>query len=235
MNTVYVYGLCDPITQQLRYIGKSNNLKKRYQSHIRYRDKSHLTSWIKQLITIKKMPEMFLIEEVPIKEWQEAERFWISYFKYIGADLVNMLPGGLGGAVIGREISQETRQKISEALRGENHFNYGKPGPNLGKPMPEHVRKILAEANQGKPSWAKGKKFSDQYRQKLSEAHIGLPSNMTPETEAKRVEAVRMACKGKPLREEHKAKLRAAKLGKQLSGEHRRNISIALKKRNKKE
>ena len=209
----HIYGLCDPITQQLRYVGKTNDPKKRLQAHLRCREKekSYLTNWIKSLKAAGRKPEIFVIEDIPEAEWQEAEQFWISYFRAIGANLVNMLPGGMGGAVRGREITEETRKKISAALSGEKHFNYGKPSPKRGIPVsPEQIAKMRA-ANLGRPAHNKGKKATEETRRKLSEAHKGHPSNMTPETEARRIEAVRAACKGKPLSEEHKAKMRAAK------------------------
>src|SRR3990167_2619318 len=116
METSFIYGLCDPITQQLRYVGKTNNLKKRLWTHLRSMEKSHLYSWIKSLKNRGLTPEIFIIERTLSSAWREAEMFWISYFRAIGADLTNQLDGGLGGAVRGRTISKETRKKISAAI-----------------------------------------------------------------------------------------------------------------------
>ena len=64
---VYIYGLTDPRTGELRYIGKTkNSLKYRLMRHVRYRDKGsvHKNSWIGLLERDGLRPEIFVIEEV---------------------------------------------------------------------------------------------------------------------------------------------------------------------------
>ena len=51
----------------------------------------------------------------------------------------------------GKTLSEEHRQKISEATRGENNPRYGQPGWNRGKSTPEETRRKISEAKKGKP------------------------------------------------------------------------------------
>ena len=80
----------------------------------------------------------------------------------------------------GKHLSTETRQKLSEALSGENN-------PNFGKQFSEETRQKLSEALKGRTfseetrkkisvnngRFWKGKQLSEKHCQKLSEAHKG--------------------------------------------------------------
>lgn len=92
-------------------------------------------------------------------------------------------------AAMGRVFSDETRKKISEAIKGENHPMYGrchseesrnkmsealkkkfanseKNRPMLGKHHTEETRKKISKAN-------KGKLISEEIRKKISETNKG--------------------------------------------------------------
>jgi hypothetical protein len=119
--TTFIYGLCDPTTEQLRYVGMSKHPTERRYQHV---CASHLTKschknhWIKSLLSKGLRPEVFVIEEVPSSRWQEAERFWIAYFRSIGANLTNSTIGGDGAG----EMSAETRKKIGDSCRGKQRM-----------------------------------------------------------------------------------------------------------------
>ena len=38
---LYVYALCDPLTGDVRYIGKTENLERRYKEHLSYSGKKN--------------------------------------------------------------------------------------------------------------------------------------------------------------------------------------------------
>lgn len=140
-STTFIYGLCDPITQQLRYIGKANNPEVRCREHLSarfLRPKTHKNHWIKSLLGQAVKPEPFVIEEVPSDGWQEAERFWIAYFRSIGADLTNLAPGGEG------DCGPEGRARHAAAMRGRK-----------ANRTPEHQRKIVEinKARAADPEW----------------------------------------------------------------------------------
>lgn len=127
--TTFIYGLCDPLTQQLRYVGKANRPDVRRYQHIESRalvHKSHKNHWIKSLQAKGSRPEMFVIEEVSKDGWQEAEQFWIAYFKSIGADLTNSTLGGEG------DCGPEAHKKQADAIRGRK-----------ANRSPEHIAKLI--------------------------------------------------------------------------------------------
>lgn len=80
----------------------------------------------------------------------EAEIFWIAYYKYIGAELYNLTNGGEGAS--GHKVTLEVRKQIAAALRG--------------KLRPEHVKaKISAKR--------KTKVISEETKRKMSESAKG--------------------------------------------------------------
>ena len=63
----------------------------------------------------------------------------------------------------GKTLSKETRKKISETLKGENHQMYGKTHS-------EETKKKMSEALKGENNPMLGKKHSKEARKKISEA-----------------------------------------------------------------
>lgn len=95
MQTTFIYILKDPVTNKVRYVGKSNNPRRRLTYHL---DKTkdlgtHKRNWINSLIT---KPILEIIKEVPKNEWQKYEKYYIDYYLSIGCDLVNWSDGGEG-------------------------------------------------------------------------------------------------------------------------------------------
>ena len=86
----------------------------------------------------------------------------------------NISNGGNGGYT--GLVSEETRQKLSKALKGKHRSEEtkrkiseskkGQPGTWKDKHLPEETRKKISEAQ-------KGKKLSEEHRRKLSEAKKG--------------------------------------------------------------
>jgi NUMOD3 motif len=69
-------------------------------------------------------------------------------------------------------------------------------------------------------AWNKGQKLSPEYRKKLSESHVGTLSSERAKAMAKKSSGHH-----KPHSPETKAKMRAAKLGKKQTAEHRAKVS----------
>lgn len=103
MEKVYIYKLIDPITNEIRYVGKTINLKRRLRAHItRSKNKKHHTAcWIQSLIKKGEHPIIEVIEECSEDNWQEREIYWIQEYRKLH-DLTNLLNGGEGGATYGR-------------------------------------------------------------------------------------------------------------------------------------
>jgi group I intron endonuclease len=129
-------------------------------------------------------------------------------------NLVNCTDGGDG--VFGLVHSEETRQKMSEAIKGKkNHM--------FGKTHSEESRQKMSEALKGEKNHMFGKTHSEETRQKMSEANKG--KTFSEETRQKMSEAN----KGKTLSEETRQKLSEANKGKTLSEETRQKMSGAHK------
>ncbi len=146
---VKVYSLLDPRDNQVRYIGKSLNTKKRLRKHIkesRESTKSHKKAWINGLLKNNLKPILEIVDEVPNKEWKFWEIHYISLFRSWGFDLVNSTNGGEGvekgnipwnkgikGSIPrnsttfkkGSKIGKETRIKKGQRLSPKTEFKKG--------------------------------------------------------------------------------------------------------------
>lgn len=94
---IYIYTLKDPETQLVRYVGKSNNPRLRYNNHIqhskKHRGSRHVVNWICSLLDKNLKPVLEIIEECNENNWAEREIYWIAYHK-LHVDLTNYSKGG---------------------------------------------------------------------------------------------------------------------------------------------
>jgi hypothetical protein len=95
MEKIKIYKLVDPRTNKIRYVGKTKNtLHKRYTEHL-YRAKqghnSKVYSWIRKLLKLNLKPLIELIEYCESNNWEEREKYWISYYP----NLTNISEGGI--------------------------------------------------------------------------------------------------------------------------------------------
>lgn len=98
MSYTNIYILIDPISNEIRYVGKTNNIKQRLDNHKnRCRDtNTHKRHWINKLRLKGLYPELEVVDKVLVSEWHYWEKFWISYYKSIGCRLTNVTYGGDG-------------------------------------------------------------------------------------------------------------------------------------------
>lgn len=176
----YVYGLIDPRNNELKYIGFTNNIKERLNSHCResrLKTNSHKNNWIKNLKNIGMKPQIYPIENYNIEEEAlQAEIDLISYYKYIGCNLTNVTKGGDKGAVY--ERTDEVKQKISKSVTGRKHLEETKI--KISKTLTgikrnhskEHREKISATL-----TGRKCKRPSEETIEKLRIANIGKKIN----------------------------------------------------------
>lgn len=115
---VTIYALRDPDTLDLRYIGKAVDPAKRLRQHLqlgqlnRYRSKKN--SWLKGLAAQGRVPYLEIVDEVEAERANEAEIYWIDWYRSQGAPLTNGTDGGDGGAV----TDPDARARISAAHLG---------------------------------------------------------------------------------------------------------------------
>jgi hypothetical protein len=103
-----IYCLKCPETYQVRYIGVTvNTLNARLSQHIFDAKKggTYKRNWIKSL---SKKPIIELIENCNYSNWEEKEKYWISYYD----NLTNTRDGG-AGVILNK--SEESRYKSIKA------------------------------------------------------------------------------------------------------------------------
>lgn len=114
MQFAEIYGLFDPDTHELRYIGKANNSAKRFIGHLReIRRKTPLYFWIEKLRNQGKQPTMRVLEICPYEDWERSERQHIFEARLMGERLLNVASGGNEP-----KSSLETNRKNGEKSKG---------------------------------------------------------------------------------------------------------------------
>lgn len=166
MENSKIYALIDPTTSQARWVGRtSTRLCNRLSAHCTTArgaggKKMGCTDWIADLLARGHRPEIVTLELA--KDWEEAEQFWIGYFRFMGADLLNISPGGY-------IVADETKRKLG--------------GRQKGKRRPEHVIAAISAAHRGVPksedqkqkiaASLRGRKIPDAVRDKISTSLAG--------------------------------------------------------------
>lgn len=89
-----VYGLCDPRTEECRYVGASAQSEVRLTQHIidarnSVPGKSAKCDWICELIDNGLKPEMRTLEEVTAESVEAKEQYWINKLLNAGVMLTN--------------------------------------------------------------------------------------------------------------------------------------------------
>lgn len=112
----YIYILKDPISNEVRYVGKSNNPENRLKRHLN--DNSLIESWTsknKWLLNLKNnnlLPIMEIIDYTDLDNIDELEIKWIKYYRHLGFKLTNSTNGGDGFDWTGRKHTSDTIDKL---------------------------------------------------------------------------------------------------------------------------
>jgi len=124
----FIYGLVDPRTNEIRYIGKTQQSPStRLRAHMLDRSNCHRVHWLRELAALGLEPDIVLLEAIEgAWPWQESERYWIAKYRNEGARLLNLTDGGEGLA--GLPMSQSHKDKIAAALRTGGNFHCEKCG-----------------------------------------------------------------------------------------------------------
>lgn len=190
---VYIYGLYDPRDYQLRYIGKTKNLRKRLWYHLRDAkagQKTYKASWMRQLSSEGLKPTIGVLMETTEDNWPEDERRCIENAVAGGSSLTNLTEGGEG--LKGYKMAEKNKQKLSEHNKRAGIIP---PSWKGRKQSPEHIRKRVearkAKGNYGHSDEAKaniskgrkgkglgnqgtlGLKHTDETKRKMREARTG--------------------------------------------------------------
>ena len=90
----YIYVLIDPRSGAVRYVGATNNPRRRLATHKSAPHSYPLIAWHDELRVLGLSPILLVVDEVGVHEVRAAERRLVSRCAKAGADLLNVLPGG---------------------------------------------------------------------------------------------------------------------------------------------
>lgn len=146
-KTTFIYILKDPITNEVRYVGKSNKPKYRYNNHYKcVGNNKHKINWIILLKKDNLKPILEIIDEVKIDEWKEKEKLYIKKYIDMGCKLVNCTEGGDGLSygnqtsfkkghgmkkIVALNLNDGSLFKIFDSAKNAiDYFDYKKPAIN---------------------------------------------------------------------------------------------------------
>lgn len=182
--TTFIYALCDPRTETLRYVGKSNSPVRRLERHLREARtlrSCHRHDWLASLLAAGVKPSLCILEECAASVWAEREQFWIAFHRAAGCDLVNNSDGGEGNE--GYVFSPESRARMSAARKGRpkpEGFGTKISAANSGQKLTPEQAERQREAQQAKV-------ITPEHRARMTQGRIGM--KMSAECLAKRFNA----------------------------------------------
>lgn len=170
----YIYGLHDPRTMDLRYIGKSDRPVERLMNQMNERANTHRCHWLGELRAAGLRPVQFIIDATPFgTDWQPIECAYIAAARAMGCRLTNGTDGGDGvpglgpeslarmrTAWLGRKHRPESRTKMSAANMGRKHTDEYR----------EMMRQIMSV-----------REFTETHRQRIREGVQKLTSDQVRE------------------------------------------------------
>lgn len=192
MNS-YIYALSDPISGEVRYVGKSFDPEGRLDGHIKdcRRGNTYSARWIRSLINRGLTPNLNILEKVPgLDSWEAREIFWIATLRKAGCRLTNLTDGGEGlkkgfknrpevlyrwveAARIRKPMTPEHRANIAASKIEKLRPEYMKDAIRrklVGRKLsPEHRAKVVAALDKNR-SWSEerkakwGRQLSDKYK-----------------------------------------------------------------------
>lgn len=183
-NTKFlIYGLIDPRTLLIRYVGRSSSGVSRPKSYknpsnLSMRTSMHLTRWLKGLLAAGLLYEVVVLEELTSADrLNEAEKRWIAYGRLSAWPLVNLTAGGEG--LSGYKLSPETKAKISAAHKGRIQSPESRAAnarAQLGRKHSKETRRKMSQS-------AAERQASPEIRAHMRCTSTGYKH--TPETKAK--------------------------------------------------
>ena len=115
-DIAYIYALLDPITEEVRYIGKTIDPKKRILEHIYdcKRGSDYKSRWVNSLLDRDLKPLMKLLKVCPLSEYQFYESEYIKIYK--SDKLTNSDESGQGSFRRNKEILKRISDKLGRVV-----------------------------------------------------------------------------------------------------------------------
>ena len=140
-RTVKIYTLSHPLTNEVRYVGKTvESLEERLRKHLLRCDNTHKCKWIASLKRENLIPKIELLDECSLNDWHWLEKYWISQFKCWNFKLTNICEGGRGSD--GYKHSDATKRLMGEFHKGKKY--------RLGKTLTKETIEKTRKKNLGK-------------------------------------------------------------------------------------
>ncbi len=86
----YIYALVDPLTSEIRYIGRTGKPKARLRTHLKKDGNQAKSEWVATLLEAGLMPQMTILEESSGYAAVKREDYWIHRMIDEGCDLFNI-------------------------------------------------------------------------------------------------------------------------------------------------
>lgn len=179
-----IYGLIDPRTLLVRYIGQARKFKRPYD-HLDCLDidwcgaRTHKTNWIQELHKAGLQYDVCILESVAF-DLNSAEIWWIAYGRACGWPLTNSTLGGEGGDTFTNSANPEqARANMRDAQLGRHHTEETKTRigiSNVGRFVSEETRNAVAESNRRR----RGIKATQEHKDNISRTLMG--HYVSPET-----------------------------------------------------
>jgi hypothetical protein len=187
-------------------------------------------SWIRSLKKIGFIPIIRLVQYLPLDLLEQAEIYWIRFFREAGCPLTNGTDGGnaprlyatpeavkrkRAAALVGTKRTEQTRMKLIASRRARDpQIDINNGLKRRGVPKSLEARANMSLAQKRRYARAEERARSGQYMR-------------TPEIRAK----MSAAHKGLKPTDEARKKMSASRIGKRHSKETRERMSRAQKRR----
>lgn len=216
----YIYTLSDPSTMEIRYVGQTNEPKRRFNDHISSSINENSESydtykarWVRKLVNNNSLPIMNIVDSCnSFGESNKLERIYVENLTNDGFRLTNSHVTDV------TECSVETRNKISSSKKGKTleeivgleksielkeyyseRIKLNNPNKSNDPLVREKISNTLKEYFEDKENhWAYGLKMTDEHNEKLRLAKLNNPKNVgnrKPRTEEQK-EKLRNSIKG---------------------------------------
>ena len=219
----YIYTLSDPSTMEIRYVGQTNEPKRRFNDHISSSINESSESydtykarWIRKVITNNLLPIMNIVDSCrSFEESNKLERIYVENLTKDGCRLTNSHVTDV------TEFSIEAKKKMSSAKKGKTleeivglekslelkeyyseRMKLNNPNKSNDTLVKEKISNTLKEYfSTPENHWAYGKKMTDDHNEKLRQAKLNNPNNVGNR---------------KPRTDEQKEKIRKSILGRKV-------------------
>lgn len=178
MIHTFIYGLVDPNTGIIRYVGKSNSPQTRLAAHCyeaqNSKSRNHKNNWLKQLLDAGLVPVVVILEKCIMEVWQAREIHHIAVWK--SEYLLNVKSGGQGMSTLA--CSAERAAKISAALKGRKRSTESirkTATKNTGKKRTAEAKINYSISKMGSKNPNYGKVLSTEEKNRLLSYVLGVP------------------------------------------------------------